>query len=367
MADENIVLLGCGDIAPVHDPMEPYTTLARSVLATGDIRFAQCERLYSDKGTRSLHGSPTSRNKPHMVSIFGDCGFNIVSIACNHVMDWGEEALMDTMERLQKQGIQVIGAGRNLQEARKPAIIEKNGVRVAILAYCSVLMEGYAAEKNKAGAAPLRVHTSYEPYEYQAGVPPRIVTVPYERDLAGMVEDIAKAKETANIVVVSLHWGVHYIKKLIAEYQPIVAKAAFEAGADLILGHHPHVPKAIEVMNGKVCFYSLGNFIMSDFSGSKPGFAEKMKRYGIVPDIAEFPLYPSGSDSKHSLIAKAVLSSAGVKKVSFLPVQMDKQLRPEVLKRADPRFDVVVKFMDSVSEDHEHKFTLDGDEVLLTS
>ena len=367
MSKENIVLLGCGDIAPVHDSKEPYTTLARPVITAADIRFAQCERLYSEKGARSAHGSPTSRNKPHMVSIFGECGFNVVSIACNHVMDWGEDALMDTIERLQKQGIQVIGAGRNLQEARKPAIIEKNGVRVAILAYCSVLHEGYAAEPNKAGAAPLRVHTSYEPYEYQAGVPPRIITTPYEDDLAGMVEDIAKAKKLADVVVVSQHWGVHYISRLIAEYQPIVAKAAFKAGADLILGHHPHIPKAIEIIDGKVCFYSLGNFIMSDFSGTKPGFAEKMKRYGIVPDIDEFPNYPSGSESKHSLIAKAVLSRKGVDKVSFLPVQVDKLLRPEVLKHSDPRFDVVVKYMDSVSEDFPHKFTREGDEIVITN
>ena len=365
MTKENIVLFGCGDVAPIHDPMEPYTTLARPVLATGDIRFGQCERMYSEKGTRSLHGGTTSRNEPHMVSIFGDCGFNVVSLACNHVLDWGEDALMDTIEGLQKQGIQVIGAGRNLQEARQPAIIEQNGVRVAILAYCSVLMEGYAAEANKAGAAPLRVHTSYEPYEYQAGIPPRVVTVPYEEDLAGMVEDIAKAKKTAHAVVVSLHWGVHHISRLIAEYQPIAAKAAFKAGADLILGHHAHVPKAIEVIDGKACFYSLGNFIISDFLPLKPEYIERLKIYGVTPDVEEFPSCPMGKDSKHGLIAKAVLSREGVKKVSFLPVQIDKQLRPEVLKHADPRFDVVVNFMDWVSEGFNHKFTVEGDEVVL--
>lgn len=365
MTTESIVLFGCGDVAPVHEPMAPYSTLARPVLATGDIRFGQCERLYSDRGTRSAHGSTTSRLKPHMISVFGDCGFNVVSLACNHVMDWGEDALLDTIELLRKQGIQVIGAGRNLQEARQPAIIEKSGVRVAILAYCSVLMEGYAAEPNKAGAAPLRVHTSYAPYEYQAGVPPRIVTVPYEEDLQGMVEDIAKAKKAANAVVVSMHWGVHYIPRLIAEYQPIAAKAAFKAGADLILGHHPHVPKAIEVNDGKVCFYSLGNFVMSDFSASKPGFAEKFKRYGVIPDVEEFPRCPMGKDSKHSLIAKAVLTREGVEKVAFLPVQIDKQLRPEVLHHGDPRFDVVVNFMDSVSEGYNHPFSIEGDEVVL--
>ena len=110
----------------------------------------------------------------------------------------------------------------------------------------------------------MRAHTYYEPFDYQAGVPPRVVTVPYEEDLAGMVEDI-RAREGAwpTSSCVSLHWGIHYIPRMIADYQVTVANAAFEAGADLILGHHAHTPKAIGVHQGKVCFYSLSNFIMS--------------------------------------------------------------------------------------------------------
>ena len=181
----------------------------------------------------------------------------------------------------------------------------------------------------------------------------------------GVAEDIAKAKKTAHAVVVSMHWGVHYVPRLIAEYQPIAAKAAFKAGADLILGHHPHVPKAIEVIDGKACFYSLGNFIISDFAPCKPQYLERMRRYGVTPDVEEFPSCPMGKDSKHSLIAKAVLSREGVEKVSFLPVQIDKQLRPEVLSNGDPRFGDAVKFMDWVSEGYDHKFSVEGDEVVL--
>ena len=367
MSKENIVLLGCGDVAPVHEPMEPYSTFVRSVLATGDIRFSQVERTYSDRGTRQAHGSPTSRNKPHMASVFSDCGFNVVSVASNHAMDWGEEALVDTIAVLQKRGMQIIGGGRNLQEARKPAIFEKNGVRVAVLAYCSVLSAGQEAGPNRPGAAPVRIHNYYQPIENQPGLPPRVVTIPYAEDLEAMTEDIAKAKKEAHAVVLSLHWGLHYIPRAIAEYQPLVAKAAFKAGADLIIGHHAHVAKAIEVFDGKVCFYSLGNFIMSDFSAEKPEFFEKMKRYGVTPNVDDYPRCPHGKDSKHTFIVKAVISREGVKKVSFLPVQIDKQLRPEVLNRGDPRFDETVNFMDWASEGLNHKFQIEGDEVVLTN
>ena len=274
--------------------------------------------------------------------------------------------MLDTIALFKKKGIQVIGAGRNLQEARQPAIVEKNSVRVAFLAYCSVLRKGHEAGPHKVGVAPLRVHTSYEPTEWQPGIPPRVVTVPYEEDMEGMVDDIAKAKKAAHVVVVSIHWGLHHIPRIIAEYQPIAAKAAFKAGADLILGHHAHVPKAIEVHNGKVCFYSLSNFIISTKSTTTPGWAESFtKRYGVTADHDDYPHFPMGTDSHRSLIAKAVLSREGVKKVSFLPVQIDKQLRPEVLGHGDPRFDDAVKSMDSVSEGFNHKFTVEGNEVIV--
>ena len=158
MTTNAMTLLGCGDVGPIHEPIATYSTLARSVLAGGDIRFAQCERVYSKRGSQQVHGSSHSRLDPHMAEVFSDCGFNVVSVASNHAMDWGRDALIDTIELLRGKGMQVIGGGRNLEEARKPAFIESNGVRVAMLAYCSVLNEGFAAKKDKAGVAPLRAH-----------------------------------------------------------------------------------------------------------------------------------------------------------------------------------------------------------------
>ena len=91
-----------------------------------------------------------------------------------------------------------------------------------------------------------------------------------------------------------------------------------------------------------------------------------MRGYGVDSDMDEYPHCPHGKDSHHSLIAKAVLSNEGVKKVSFLPVQIDKQLRPEVLSHSDPRFDVVVNYMDWASQGYNHKFKIEGEEVVLT-
>ena len=365
MADDEVVLLGCGDVGPIHEPMSSYGTLALSTLGTGDIRFGQCERVYSERGSLQIHsGGMHSRCKPQLASIFNDCGFDIVSVASNHAMDWGGEALLDTIDLLRDRGVAVVGGGRNLEEARQPVILERKGVKVAFLAYCSVLREGFAAGPNSAGVVPLRAHTYYEAFDYQAGMPPKVVTVPNEEDLEGMVSDITRVKKQVHAVVVSLHWGVHFIPRVIADYQPIVAKAAFAAGADLILGHHAHVPKAVGVHDGKVCFYSLSNFIMTSAEKSPADGRRFEREYGVELDPA-YPRLPYGSDAKRSLIAKAVISRQGTKRVSFLPVLIDPQLRPEVLRNGDPRFDAAVAFMEWVSEDFPHRFAIDGNEVVV--
>jgi poly-gamma-glutamate synthesis protein (capsule biosynthesis protein) len=337
------------------------------VLAEAHVRFAQVERVYSERGTLQLHsGGSHTRLKPHMASVFSDAGFNVVSLASNHAMDWGPHALLDTIDVLNDLGMQVVGAGRNIHEARKPAVLEMNGVRVAVLAFCSILNEDYWAGPRRAGIAPLRVHTYYETFDHQPGVPPKVATAPFEEDLLAMLDEISKAKHAADVVVLSLHWGVHYVPRLIADYQPAVAEAAFAAGADLILGHHAHVPKAIAVHDGKVCFYSLSNFMMTSVAKQRDKADAFCKRYGVTLD-ADYPHLAYGTDSKRSLIAKARVSKNGVDQVSFLPVMIDKRLRPEVLHSGDARFDDMVAFMDWVSEGFDHRFVAKGDEVVVTA
>ena len=102
--------------------------------------------------------------------------------------------MLDTVDLFRNKGIQTVGAGRNLREARQPAILERNGIRVAILAYCSVLHEGYAAGPDKPGIAPLRAHTYYEPIEYQAGMPPRVVTMPTAARMPGTSSEVVSVR-----------------------------------------------------------------------------------------------------------------------------------------------------------------------------
>jgi poly-gamma-glutamate synthesis protein (capsule biosynthesis protein) len=362
---EAVVLLGCGDVGPIHEPMQGYSEFVRGTLAAADIRFGQVERTYSERGELQPHGGAHGRLPPHMASVITDCGFNVVSVAGNHAMDWGAAALLDTVDLLRGMGIQTIGAGRNIAEARQPAIMECKGQRIAMLAHCSVLHEGCAAGPDTPGVAPMRAHARFEPVDYQPGVPPRVITTPDERDLADLVADVRAAKERADVVVLSLHWGVHFVPRLIADYQKTVAKAAFAAGADLILGHHAHVPKAIEVFGGRTCFYSLSNFIMSSSPKVTGGAEEFQRNYGVPLD-PEYPNMPYGMDAKRSLIAKAIMLRGKPVRTSFLPVMIDRQLRPEILRADDPRFDDVLRYMEWASDGFAHRFTVEGDEISIS-
>jgi hypothetical protein len=364
---ETVTLLGCGDVGPIHAPVEHYGSLVHDTLLAADIRFAQLERVYSERGRLQPHsGGGHSRLPPAMASVFSDCGFNIVSVASNHAMDWGGEALLDTVDLLRDQGIQTIGAGRNLAEARRAAFIDCYGLRIAFLAYCSILRDGYAAGPDRPGVAPLRAHTRYEPVDYQPGVPLRIVTTPDEQDLAALLADVRSAKEVADKLVLSLHWGIHFVPRLIADYQRTLAYAAFEAGADVILGHHAHIPKAIEIHAGKTCFYSLSNFIMSAPAKTEEAAAEFCARYGVVLD-PDYPHLPYGTDAKRSLVAKAVMSKTAPTRTSFLPVIIDRDLRPEILQAADPRFSDMLDYMEWASEGFPHRFAIEGNEVTISA
>jgi poly-gamma-glutamate synthesis protein (capsule biosynthesis protein) len=365
--DGRLVVLAVGDIGPYYEPVEDYRSAFGSVLDTGDIRFAHCEKVFSTRGYLQVHGDGHySRQDPSRAKIFAECGFNVVSVAGNKAMDWGSEALLDTIDLFNSMGIQTIGGGRNGEEARRPAIIEKHGIKVAFLAYSCVLREGYNATDHNPGTAPLRVHTFYIPDDWQPGTPPRVVTYPWEEDLEAFKADIVRTKSLADAVIVSVHMGIHNIPRVLADYQRTVARIAFEAGADLIFGHHPHIPKGIEVFGDKVCFYSLGHFLWSqrELGNHVPGHIGG-HRHGVEHDPA-YPRLPMGPDAMKSMIGRAEITRRGIERVGFYPVRIDTDLRPEVLFAGDPRFDAAVEHLEWASEGLPHRFTVDGNEVAVT-
>ena len=235
---------------------------------------------------------------------------------------------------------------------------------------------GYWAEKERPGCAPLRAETSYEQIDpHQPGTPCRIRTFPNRDDLEAMIEDIKKAKHDSDLVVVSMHCGIHITPAIIAEYQKDIAHAAIDAGADLILQHHAHILKGIEVYSGKVIFYSLSNFAIELHFMNKewaeiPEVKELRRSLDPAwnPPYKDYPTFPFPPDSRKTIIAKCVISDKEIKKVSFLPTIINKQAEPEILTCRDVRFKEIVRYMEDISRNQglDTIYTIEGNEVVIT-
>jgi poly-gamma-glutamate synthesis protein (capsule biosynthesis protein) len=347
MADA--LLLAVGDVAPDRPDPRDCFALSAETLRTADLAFCQLECNLTARGDRLPQARHTHRSTAAAAQAMREAGLSIVSFAGNHCMDWGREGFFDTIANLRAADLSVVGVGANIAEARAPIVREANGVRAAFLAYSSILPMSYWAEDARPGCAPMRAFTIYEQIEHdQPGTPARVHTYAHRGDLDALTQDIARAKTMADAVIVSFHWGIHFVPAVLADYQRETAHAAIDAGADLILGHHAHILKGVEVYRGKTIFYSLGNFAvdlrMTPEHAAGKGFKEiQALSPGWEPDFDS--LYNFPPDSRMTLIAQARLTKNGVGAVSFRPAFINRDAQPEVLAPGDPRFGQVFDYM----------------------
>ncbi len=364
MSAGKVSVLGVGDTVPGRPHPETLFELALPTLRQADILFGQLEANLSEKGERQRQ-APTGKQIPSdRVSGLTYAGFDVMSFAGNHHLDRGDEAFFETINTLTTNNIAVIGVGKNIDEARRPLILERNGNKVAFLAYCSVLPKGFEATRNTSGCAPMRASTFYEQTDWQPGTAPKIVTLAHKEDLSALVEDVKKVKPLADVVVMSIHWGVHFVPAVIAMYQKEVAYAAIDAGVDVIFGHHAHILKGIEVYKGKPIFYSLCNFVQPSYrKGQQTSYKAA---YGIALD-EEYLDYDYPVDSRKSIIAKCIISDKKLLRAGYLPLMINKHAQPEVLTRGDPRSGEVYDYVKWCCTDQKitTDFSWDGDEVVI--
>jgi hypothetical protein len=368
MSERTITFLGLGDILIDREKPESIFQHVAEFTRSADITFANAEQMYSDIGEASpVHTVPSDpRNIPALLY----AGIDVLSLANNHAMDWGPDSLMDTITRLKNAGLPTVGVGKNISEARKPVILERKGTKVGFLAYGCIGPSGSEAEANKPGIAPVRAWTIYEQIDYQPGTPPNIITVPNVKDLAAMVEDIQKLKAQADLVIISFHWGQHFLPRVIPMYCFDVGHAAINAGADLILGGHPHILKGIEMYKGKCIFYSTCNFALelTPKVWNNPGAPQKTKKIYSFKLDPEYPNYPMPRESRATLIVKAIIEDRKIRQVSYLPCYINKNSEPEIVTRQDPRGQEVFNYIEDISrsEDLPVHFTWQNDEVVIS-
>jgi poly-gamma-glutamate synthesis protein (capsule biosynthesis protein) len=286
-------LIAVGDISlATKNGAYPFGPMS-SVLATKDILFGNLETVLTRRG-EAAQKSVLLTVPPNAAGHLAHAGFDVVNLANNHILDMGATGFHDTLDTLEKSGIKYIGVARD-GHGPSAAVIERNGLRIGFLGYC------------EHGATDRRTGITI------GGINPERVR-----------NNIIDLKSRCDSVVISLHWGmenVHYP----APRQIALARSLVDSGADLILGHHPHVLQGIERYGRGLIAYSLGNF-----------------QFGIedfIPDTA--------CAARESVILAANLTCGGIVSYGLHPVEIDDNLipTPALPKRAR----AIARFVDMIS------------------
>ncbi len=293
---------------------------ALTELANSDLAIVNLEMPLSNRGYRVPKHS-NLRSAPEIIDDIVAMEVDAVSLANNHMMDYGPEALFDTIEVCEHVNLPTCGAGKDLDAAMAPVILESPSGRVGLLSVASTLPIESDAGAGKPGIAPIRVGFSFEIDSNllveQPGTMPIVHSWANAEDQERVCDTIRDLRQRVDIVIVAIHWGVppYWLSPhqgLLAEYQQPLGHALIDAGADVICGHHAHVLHPIEIYKERPIFYSLGNFIFERPRGFMepesiivrilPGEPMGIELTPIWVDDVGFPLLATGA------CADAVLS-----------------------------------------------------------
>jgi len=311
------MVLGKGDSKYKFENVAPY-------LRKSDVVIGQMEGVITKTPPKKF---VAFRSSPESVIGVKDAGYDAVTVAHHAMEPCGVEGLLDTLETFRSNGIPVVGAGENLAKANEHVIVEKKGFKVAVVMRNCLITKYNTATEDTPGLAPLRVHTFYESLENlqeQPATPARTISIANHRDLAELKKEVGRAKAKADFVATCFHWGVHQCHDL-AMYQPEVAYAMIEAGADIVVGNHPHVVQAVDVFKGKPIFYSQGNFAFTALRG---------KGERGMQDMQDFPYrnpIPEKKAHHQSIVAECEVTKGGIQTASFLASSSDDERIPTIL------------------------------------
>lgn len=374
MSNKNVTMLGVGDLMLCMPDAKSYFEMVTPVLKSADVVVGQGEIVFTSRGVPSYSEAMFPPSDPEGMNALASAGFNVITFATNHIWDSGVPGVEDTLTGLRKLGIAVTGGGMTLDEARTPAIIERKGVRFGFLSYNCIGPKESWATSEKPGCSYVRVLTHYEQQTVQPGIRPAVYTFAEPSSLKAMQDDIRKLKPQVDVVVACFHKGLVHTPITLLDYDRQIPHAAVDAGADLVLGTHPHILKGVEIYKGKVIFHSLCNFVTPNkiltTSGATSDVAKEwaIKRkelFGFELD-PEYPTYPFHRDAKYSIVAKCTVEGGKISRVSYLPLLINKQAQPEILKN-DKRGQEVFAYMEKITTgaNLNAKYKWDGDEVTV--
>ncbi|SJZ56120.1 poly-gamma-glutamate synthesis protein (capsule biosynthesis protein) [Enhydrobacter aerosaccus] len=293
-------------------------------LRNADLVWGSCEVQFAAKGYRT--DAPIAYLVDPMVAAdLGRAGFGIMTVATNHTCDFGPEAFLETLDNLQSASITPVGGGRTVSEAVAPRVLDVAGRRIGFLAVSCLLPPDYAATEQRPGIAPLQVEqwTEFNPIllATEPGAPLKMRSRVRAEDQERLITAIQALRPRVDLLIVSVHWGYGRGDPQ-AEYQRPLGHAIINAGADMVLGNHPHSPAGIETYRGRPILYSLGNHIA------------QQDRVNATPIQKEI----FSQIDPWSLVCRIEFCAAGVRTIEFCATECDVQGMPILIEsEADAR------------------------------
>jgi len=310
----SILLLGDTNIQGRKNPEGAWEYLLPT-MRSADIRLLNLEGPFAgtSKDPNKVdipHKSGWAHSEPDQVKALVHAQIDAVGVANNVTYPW--QALLRSLEVLDAAGIKYSGGGNTKSEAHQPVIIERKGIKIGFIQYTSLYWPyNHASEENKPGVAGLKVSTWYQapPNLDKPGQPPIVLTLVDENALQTLKYDIRSLKEKSDVAIASFHWGVSGTPEIVS-YQRTLAQTAIDAGADLVMGHGPHVFQPIEIYKGKPIFYCIGNSV--------------------------FDWYKKKDKDLDGLLLRVTAKKSGITGISMVPLSRDKNNLPVLL---DPNSD----------------------------
>lgn len=323
------ILVGVvGDVLVDRENPEEGFAEIRRLLSSMDVLFANLEAPYSDAPERVITAPIVVVPPAVNLNAILEAGFDVLSMANNHIGDAGHAAMLETRERLRQAGIATCGAGENLTDARRPAIVERDGLKVGFLGYSSVFPHGYQARSDMPGLVPLRAYNHFHemPEFFAPGKLPRVETIPDPKDYRHLEEDIAALRKEVDILAISVHWGDFDRPFVLTDHEIRTARLCIDRGADLVVGHHHHALRGIEWYRGKPIFYGLGHFVfdlrLRMTAELQVHFARvDPESYAVCPREG-WPLLPLHPDTRMTVLGWIRIQNGAIADVGFVPCRL---------------------------------------------
>jgi len=342
-AADEVVIAAVGDMMisdPVSNRELPEAQALYQVISDADVAFANSEQAIADQGV--LRGGFPQTARPDVLDDFRTSGFDMLSIANNHSFDLGEAGLLDMIEESRARGFTIAGAGRNLDEATTAGVMTVKGQRVGLLAF--LCAPGASAEfRAQAGKSGIGLITGARVSVPGSPIP---LMLPQASDMRTMTEAVRRARAEVDVLMVSFHqhWNLDVppatgqpapappprtlvpaqldsARNQVAEGRKLICRRAIDAGADIVIGHGPHVLNGVEMYQGKPILYSLGHFYMQLL---RDGVAlPRMQMSPSLVRLAENNYYLE--EHRWSAVARVFVRRGAVTRVQILPAFMDVQ------------------------------------------